>query len=88
MNRRQALELGARARGVLNSPAFVHAVQALEEKYSRTWRESGPGQAQEREDAYLALCALDAMTNELTILLDNGEIAAHQVEREEKRNGY
>jgi hypothetical protein len=88
MNRRQAREFGARARDVLDNPAFVHAVQVLEEKYTRVWMTSEPTQWDEREEAYRALRALNALTDELTILMDNGEIAAHQADIEERRNGY
>ena len=88
MSRREALELGARAREVLNNPAFVHAVQSIEDRLGRSWQDSEPNDADLREDAYRALRALRALTDELTILLDNGELAALQVQREEMRNGY
>ena len=87
MNRRAALELGGQARMVLDNPAVVHALRALEEKYVQAWMTSAPADEASREDAYRALRALQALTDELTILLDNGEIAAQQIDREERRNG-
>lgn len=87
MNRRAALELGVQARMVLDNPAVVHALRALEDKYVLAWRTSAPADEAPREDAYRALRALQALTDELTILLDNGEIAAQQIDREERRNG-
>jgi len=87
MNRRAALELGGQARMVLDNPAVAHALRALEEKYVQAWMTSAPADEASREDAYRALRALQALTDELTILLDNGEIAAQQIDREERRNG-
>lgn len=87
MSRREAIELGVQARTVLDNPAMVHALRALEEKYVQAWMTSAPADEASREDAYRALRALQALTDELTILLDNGEIAAQQIDREERRNG-
>ena len=88
MSRRDAIEAGVNARAVLDNPAFVRAVRALEDKYSRAWETSEPRETDAREDAYQALRALRALTDELTILMDNGDLAAHQVDLEERRNGY
>ena len=88
MSRRDAIEAGVNARAVLDNPAFVRAVRALEDKYSRAWGTSEPRETDAREDAYQALRALRALTDELTILMDNGDLAAHQVDLEERRNGY
>lgn len=88
MSRREAIDAGVNARAVLDNPAFVRAVRALEDKYSRAWETSEPHETDAREDAYQALRALRALTDELTILMDNGDVAAHQVDLEERRNGY
>ena len=88
MSRREAIELGVQARAVLDNPAMVRAVRILEDKYLRAWENSGPREFEAREDAYQALRALRALTDELTILMDNGDVAAHQVDLEERRNGY
>ena len=87
MSRREAIELGVQARALLDNPAMARALRALEEKYVRAWMTSAPADEASREDAYRALRALQALTDELTILLDNGEIAAQQIDREERRNG-
>ena len=87
MSRREAIELGVQARALLDNPAMVRALRALEDKYQRAWENSAPDEIDVREGAYLALRTLGALTDELTILLDNGEIAARQIEREEQRNG-
>jgi len=88
MSRREAIELGVQARAVLDNPAMVRAVRILEDKYLRAWENSEPDEIEAREDAYQALRALRALTDELTILMDNGDVAAHQVDLEERRNGY
>jgi len=86
-DRREQIERGSQARAVLDNPAFVEAVRTLEDRYIREWATSEPGEIDKREDAHRALRALGALTDELTILLDNGEVAARQIEIEEQRNG-
>jgi hypothetical protein len=86
VSRREAIDAGVNARAVLDNPAFVRAVRALEDKYSRAWMESEATQWDEREEAYRALRALNALTDELTILMDNGDVAAHQADLEDRRN--
>jgi len=87
VSRREAIELGVQAQAVLDNPAMQRAVVSARERYVKTWVSSEPGEHDVREHAYLALRALDALMNELTILLDNGTLAAQQIEREESRNG-
>jgi len=84
---REQVQMGVEARRVFDNPAFVRALEALEEKYTRTWLETEPAQLDVREVSWQALRALRDLTDELTILLDNGTIAARQIEREEQRNG-
>lgn len=79
--------MGRQSRLLLDNPAFVEAVQALEAKYTLAWVNTAEGAVETREHAWRALNALRALTDELTILLDNGEIAAQQIEREALRNG-
>lgn len=86
-DRREQIELGFQARQVLDNPAFVNAITALAEKVARDWLDTDYDEQALRESQWMKRRVLREITDELTILLDNGEIAAQQIEREESRNG-
>jgi len=87
VNLREQMQRGNQAQQVLDNPAFVAALRALEDRYIREWATSEPNEVEKREEAHRALRALNALTDELTILLDNGDVAARQIAKEAKRNG-
>lgn len=87
MSLREQVQRGNQAQQVLDNPAFVAALRALEDRYIREWATSEPSEMEKREEAHRALRALNVLTDELTILLDNGDVAARQIAKEEKRNG-
>jgi hypothetical protein len=72
---------GSQARELMQHPAFTRAIRALEDKYTRIWVTSEPGDQEGREHAYWALRALGEITDELNITLGNGTIAAGILEK-------
>ena len=84
MSLRRAIEAGAQARALLENEVLMDAFAAVQEKAIAQWRGSFAGDTDEREQAWWLLQALDQLRTELRITLDNGTVAASQLEKQEK----
>lgn len=78
---REQVAQGARARELLDDEVLAQAFEALERRYIETWRSSSAEDSVGREKLYWALQGLDYARRELRIMLDNGNIAASQLEQ-------
>jgi hypothetical protein len=67
---------GHEAARLLEHPLIAGAMKAIDDRWSAAWRDSGPGQIEEREKAYLVLRGLDEFRSELTAYVEGGKLAA------------
>jgi hypothetical protein len=73
------IERGAQAEGVLNSPAFIHAYEALEAVIIQQW--ASPSLTQEnRESLWHKLQALRSVKAELALYVNSGKSKVAQAE--------
>lgn len=78
----QDIELGDSARQCFENEALQAAFDRLKSNYIATWAGSAPSEGSEaREKLYYAYQAVEFVERELKIMLDNGNIAASEVER-------
>jgi len=64
-----------RTRELLQNPLLVDALAAIEERWSRCWRESVPVDTEGREKAYRILLALREFYGELQTHIESGSLA-------------
>jgi hypothetical protein len=77
----KAVQASDAANGILNHPAFVKAVGDLERSYIDAWRKSPFGAAQQREDAYFMLRALDELQGNLRAAAAAGGVVSFNLRR-------
>lgn len=80
---RDEIELGENARRLLEDPTLNEAFDRLKENFRAAWEGSEPENAEGREKFYYGLRAVHFVEKELRIMLDNGKVAASQIERDE-----
>lgn len=85
--RREAIELGERAKELLEDETLQLAFDHLKAKFTQAWANTTLEDREGREKLYLARQGIEYAERELRILLDNGKIAASEIEKEEKRHG-
>lgn len=71
-------ELGDEAKKLLDNPILHLALDRVEEKLTRTWQHTAPGEAQEREAAYAIYWAAQQFRSELRIMIANAGMAARE----------
>ena len=85
---REQVQRAEEAKALLENELLGEAFVSLRARYEAAWRDSEPGQAQQREELYYAQRAVDHVQQELLILLDNGKVAAERLaDIERKRDG-
>jgi len=71
-------ELGEEARRLLDNPTLHEAMGRVERKLLDTWRNTAPGQGEQREAAYNMYWALQQIRGELRIMIANASMAQRQ----------
>lgn len=71
-----AVQLGAEAEATLASPAIQRAFAELEKAYTAKWRDSGPEDIDDREDAWHQLRALGMVKAHLETTVKAGRVAS------------
>jgi hypothetical protein len=85
MSLRDEIRLGHEARKVFDNEALKLAFQLIKQRRIERWLGTHPEDLSDRESSWYALQALEEVKTELRILLDNGEIAAQALERQQKQ---
>ena len=76
------IDLGMSARQCFENEALQAAFDRLKQNYITMWKDSAPSAGSEsREKLYYAHQAVEFVERELKIMLDNGNIAASELER-------
>jgi hypothetical protein len=82
---------GQTAKTLLDHPLLKNAFEQMEERLSRSWRDSKPGDVELRERCWRMLHAVRAAKKGLTELVTTGRMAAITLsdaeEREHSRSG-
>lgn len=78
------MALAAQAKAVLENPAVELVLDRIERECLEMFADSDPDKPEIREEAYHALQAARWFRDELKTLLDNGAIAARQLEKRNK----
>lgn len=68
------IELGARAKALLDDPLLKLALDKIEEKLNATWRHSKVGDTEAREAAYRLYWAIEQLRSELRAMRDNAKV--------------
>lgn len=79
--------MGAKAERLIADPAFQEASRRLKEKMLNGWENSKSDQVEEREEFFRMYKLMGSLENELQHVIDDGKVAAKQIEREEAQNG-
>lgn len=80
---REAVELGENAKRLLEDETLQEAFDRLKSNFRIAWEDSEPENTDGREKFYYGLRAVHFVEQELRIMLDNGKVAASQIERDE-----
>src|SRR5258705_8613578 len=70
----------SRAQDLMKDEMLQEAFERLEANYINAWRQSKPGQKDDREILYLAINAIGKLRDELRIMLDGGKLAMVELE--------
>jgi hypothetical protein len=81
---RQAIQDGFEAKELLENAVLQAAFADIEKDAMDTIRGSFPEDTSEREQAYWLLHALDRLRTRLRIKLDNGNLAAQTLEKQQE----
>ena len=71
-------ELGEEARRLLDNPTLHEAMARVERKLVETWKNSAPGEDEQREAAYHMLWALHRVRGELQVMIADATMARRQ----------
>jgi hypothetical protein len=71
-------ELGEEARRLLDNPVLHEAMDRVERKLVDTWRNTAPGEDEQREAAYAMYWAMQQIRGELRIMIANAGMAIRQ----------
>ena len=69
------------AKELIENPILVEAFATLERKYLEAWRQSKPADQEERERLWLAVGILGEIQRHLRVVVDNGIIAARDIDK-------
>jgi hypothetical protein len=72
---------GLQAKELIENPILVEAFATLERKYLEAWRQSKPADQEERERLWLAVGILGEIQRHLRVVVDNGIIAARDIDK-------
>jgi len=72
---------GVQAKDLIENPILVEAFATLERKYLDAWRQSKPADQEERERLWLAVGILGEIQRHLRVVVDNGIIAARDIDK-------
>lgn len=79
MTKEQEIERGRQAAAILENPAFIAAVDALEKTYSDDWKNTPAPDLQGRERLYTALQVSRDFVAQLVAMVSSGKISAQQL---------
>lgn len=79
---KKRVERGSRAAALLGDETLINAFEALEALYTSDWKTSKVDEVAKRAQAYSSLRALDDLKTQLRVFVDNGKIAAKQMQRD------
>jgi hypothetical protein len=71
-------ELGEEARKLLDNPVLHEAMDRVERKLVETWKNSAPGEEEQRQAAYHMYWALYRIRGELQVMIANAGMAARR----------
>lgn len=78
-----AVQLGGRAKSLLDDPVLQLAFERVAGDLAATWRNSALGSRDEREEAYRLLWALEAVRSKLRGFTGNAALVAAELKRKE-----
>lgn len=76
------MERGNKAAALLGDETLLAAFDALEVLYTSDWKNSKVDEVEKRAQAYSSLRSLDDLKTQLRVFVDNGKIAAKQLQRD------
>jgi len=69
---------GNTAKGILNDPVVVEALENLKDYYLNQWKNSNEAETDKRERVYLSLRTLEDVIAELESFVTSGKIATNE----------
>jgi len=79
---KKRVERGNKAAALLGDETLLAAFDALEVLYTSDWKNSKVDEVEKRAQAYSSLRSLDDLKTQLRVFVDNGKIAAKQLQRD------
>lgn len=79
---KKRVERGSKAAALLGDETLLAAFDALEALYTSDWKNSKVDEVEKRAQAYSSLRSLDDLKTQLRVFVDNGKIAAKQLQRD------
>lgn len=74
-----------RAKRIVEDELYQESFEVVRKHILKKWQETGPGQAEEREDLYRQLMLLEKLKGTLTYYMQNGTLAIFRLEQDKRR---
>ncbi len=79
------IELGAKARSVVENEAYVDAFDAVRARYTNSFINTSEDDTATRERAYMAIRMLDEVQSQLESMMDKGKLAKSHLDKLSRR---
>ena len=82
---RRDIELGDKARSVVQNETYIQAFTHLREMYTQSFINTAEGESAKRERAYMAIRMLDEVQANLESMMDKGKLAKQHLDKLNRR---
>ena len=82
---RRDIELGEKARSVVENEAFKEAFKCIHEVYTQAFINTAEDESAKRERAYMAIRMLDEVESQLINMMDKGKLAKQHLDKINRR---
>jgi len=78
---RRDIELGDKARSVVENEAFKEAFKCIHEAYTQAFINTAEDESAKRERAYMAIRMLEEVEAQLTSMMDKGKLGKQHLDK-------
>jgi hypothetical protein len=82
---RRDIELGDKARSVVENEAFKKAFECIHDVYTQAFINTAEDESAKRERAYMAIRMLDEVEAQLISMMDKGKLAKQHLDKLNRR---
>jgi len=78
---RRDIELGDKARSVVQNEAYQEAFKCIHDVYTQAFINTAENESDKREKAYMAIRMLEEVDAQLTSMMDKGKLARQHLDK-------